>query len=228
MSIKRIFASFILFFACNLLLAQPHLRLASISGPNFPGASDTAYQYISYVGITIQVQNLDTTFFNDTLDILIKGDTGTRDSIYVGFAQQIAPGDSATITANPFVFKPTNFDDGDNIVVIWPAARNVAVQTTDSLSFHIFYISNASFIDDVKKEPVKLYPNPATGFIYLGNEVNLKFRRVRIYEDSGRIVYEDSKMNRFIAIDQWKCGQYLIDIEKQDGTHQILKLIKVN
>ncbi len=222
---KKILYLLLFLLAGQHVNAQFHLSIDSIAGmPQFP--TDSAYEYQSY-NITTRIVNNDSVPFQDAVIVLIKSITapfvdtlyGDTTSIFIA-----GPG-SALVTRNNYVFSPVYFDDGDNIVVVWPQARNTG-SIGDSTSFHIYFISLLASVERPELKSPIYYPNPATQSIYLKNPTGIAIKRVRIFDISGKEVYHNNSMSSFISIEKWPSGLYIIDVEGDDGLHKIIKIQK--
>lgn len=195
-----------------LLLGLPfvgqgqHLRIDSIAG--FP--SDTASEALSYP-LQITVSNLDSVDFQDTLDILIRSDTTLATDTLASDTVTILGFSSITMNNPNYVFSPTHFDDGDNIVVVWPQARNTS-PSIDSSVYMVYFVSLAAGIPTVPYENL-FYPNPAVRYLNLGDR--MLFGQVRIFDMSGRLVSKLEVNQGLIFIDDLQPGMYLVETSIQ-------------
>jgi hypothetical protein len=222
---KKILYFLFLLFSSHTLIAQSHLRVDSISG--IPAQGDSTFEYNPYT-INLIIQNLDTAQITDTIDVFIqRQDTAhPADILYSDTVPMtIAGGGSIQVQSNNYVFSPVNFDDGDNIVVVWPQARTTPVTIIDSSVFHIFYVSLVASTPSGAEKDFMLYPNPATRYLLLGKS-DSRLKQVRIYDISGREVYRSDTPGNFIDIESWNPGTYLIEIEKVDGGKRVVKVQK--
>ena len=136
--------------------AQVHLRVSSLS--RFPVApTDTAYESLSYDSIQVLVENIGNTILNaDNIILYILGNPASGPDILYDDTNAVYTAQAGSVTPiNSFTynFRPTHFDDGDNIVVVWPAARYTP-HTSDSLTFHVYFVSLLAGIDKPVESPI--------------------------------------------------------------------------
>jgi hypothetical protein len=203
-----------------------HLSVDSVGGLNSQG--DTAFQYQSYQ-LTVYITNHDSAQFNDTIDIITQtNDTAlAQDTLIADTFVSIAANNSTSIITTGYVFSPVNFDDGDNIVVVWPQARASHGQgTADSLPIHVYFVSLAASVNDPVQDDIAYYPNPVTDFLFIKNDGSKDFKQVRIYDSSGQIVYQSFNPVKFISVKDWKAGVYYISIDLKNGIEKKFRIIK--
>lgn len=224
---KKLFYLLLLIFCGSSLFAQPHLRISNISGIPVTGIpNNIVYEVNTYDSINVTIVNDDTTSFSDSLSILIKsGSIQYTDTLVHESLVNIASGDSITLLRSGYIFSPIYFEDGDNIVVVWPAARHLPIQT-DSLSFTLFFVSLVANVSNISNEPLILFPNPASKYIYFRGIEEIAIKQVRIYDISGKMIYSNSSIQRYMSIEKWKSGLYFINLEKDDGSVQVISLQK--
>jgi hypothetical protein len=227
MPMKKFLFLFFIILITGTAGAQ-HLRISSISGiPLFPG--DTVFEASQY-SVSVIVVNDDSVAFDlsDTIDILITNNDSlfTTDTIATySDTTSLFPGDSVTISNSLYVFEAPHFDDGDNIVVVWPQAR-ISGGTYDSLSFEIYYVSLGSGIDEQEVSGLIVYPNPSTDYLFLGNSHKFKIKQVRILDLSGKEIYLDKTQNLVIPISNLKAGQYLLEVQNTGGRKKVFTIQK--
>lgn len=209
--------------------AQVHLQISSLS--RFPvSPTDTAYESLTYDSILIQVQNIGNTLLNaDNITIFIQGGTPASgpDILYkdTNALYSIQLGSSALINASGFVFKPTHFEDGDNIVVVWPQARTTP-HISDSLTFHIYYVSLLGGLTNIAEEPVIISPNPLNDFVALEIPLNIAAKQVRIVDMLGRTVIKLNEGFNYIPTTDWTPGMYILQYTDKSGKPVSRRLIK--
>ncbi len=220
----------IFFFAGTMLPAnaQVHLQISSLS--RFPvSPTDTAYESLTYDSIMIQVQNIGNTILNaDNISILILGTPATGpDILYedTSMLYTLQGGSTALINASGFVFKPTHFDDGDNIVVVWPQARTTP-HISDSLTFHIYYVSLLGSLTNIEEEPVLISPNPLNDFVALEIPSKLGAKQVRIVDVMGRTILSLNEGFNYIPTSDWTPGMYILQYVDKSGKPVTRRLIK--
>jgi hypothetical protein len=219
------------FFMAGTLLsstAQVHLQISSLS--RFPvSPTDTAYESLTYDSIMIQVQNIGNTILNaDNISILILGTPATGpDILYedTNALYTLQGGSTALINASGFVFKPTHFDDGDNIVVVWPQARTTP-HISDSLTFHVYYVSLLGSLTNIEEEPIIISPNPLNDFVALEIPSNLGAKQVRIVDIMGRTIISLNEGFNYIPTSDWTPGMYILQYINKSGHPVSKRLMK--
>lgn len=221
----------LIFFIAGTILtasAQVHLRISSLS--RFPVSPlDTVYELNTYDSIQIQVQNIGNVVLNaDNISVYILGGTPASgpDTLYEDSTlYTLQNGSVANLSVSGFVFKPTHFEDGDNIVVVWPVAR-LTPHTSDSLTFHIYYISLLAGIVDPEKDLVVISPNPANDYIALEIPPDLGVQQVRIIDLLGRPVISLKAGFNYIPTSDWNAGIYLLQYIDSFGRQVTKRIIK--
>jgi hypothetical protein len=207
--------------------AQPHLRISSLS--RFPVApNDTAYEASVYDSITIQIENIGNTAILDQYDVFMSAHPADRDTLYNytdTFNTVIQGGMTFVVVTNNFRFSPSHYDDGDNIIVVWPAARNTPNVTSDTLTFHIYFYSLTHSIPEEGLNPITFYPNPATDYILLQIPDKNTLKQVRIYDLSGRLLFDLPEGNSYIPISNWAKGMYLLEMVGVRGERLVRKIV---
>jgi hypothetical protein len=211
-----------------LLLSSPtvysqHLSITGISG-NLP-LHDTAYEAVAvYDSINISIINNDSVAFFDTLDVFIRANLRPASYLYQGQSpDSIGPFNTITVLPPGYHFDPQYFDEGDNIVVIWPAARNIPY-TTDSLIDSI-YFQSINLVPELNQFDITVFPNPSTDYIYLDGIDKIKTGQVRIYDILGKEYYDQPEIGRYVSIRHLPSGIYYLDIEKTDGSRNVITLV---
>ena len=224
---KKLFYLLLLILCCRSLFAQPHLRISSITGIPVTGIpNNVVYEVNTYDSINVTIVNEDTSSFSDSLFILIKSDSAQiADTLVQQTFVNIASGDSIILLRSGYVFSPVYFEEGDNIVVVWPSARLKPIQA-DSVIFDLFFVSLLASSNNILNETIILFPNPATKYISINGLDKMDIKQVRIYDLSGKVIYNHSSMQRLIPIEDLKPGIYFIKIEIADGSMRVFKFQK--
>jgi hypothetical protein len=220
------------FLSINLqVFSQLNVKVTSLQG--IPFISGMAQEDSSYF-ISFDLVNTGTITVSDTFDVFIQADaliidsnaviTTLSDTNTAGF-DSIAPGDTISKSNQSFLFSSVNFDSGDNIVVVWPHAR-MANMDGDKDTTHIFFIPLNNNIDDPENSSIILYPNPSTSYISFKDPGQGKIKQVRILTVDGKLVFQTQNTRDFINIADWKPGLYFIEVEKTDGTRNMIRLQK--
>lgn len=101
-----------------------------------------------------------------------------------------------------------------NYQIINNGTSKTLIITNPANGNKIYY--NNSFLetkDTISKKSFKIYPNPAKDFLVIENiEKNLN---LKIYETSGKLIYETLTSDKSVRIDvtQFQKGQYILMIE---------------
>ena len=218
-----------IFFAFAILptFGQVHLRITSLS--RFPvSPTDTAYENRSYDSIQVAIQNTSNFILNnDNIVIYIVGNPALGvDSLYSDTAlYTITPGTSTSILVPPYNFHPTHYDDGDNIVVVWPAARTTPY-TCDSLIFHVYFVSLLANIDHPENSSFAIAPNPISDYIVLELPDDSGLKQVRIIDSLGRIMFTLKDGRNYIPTNEWSTGIYYLQYYDRTGKSISKKLVK--
>ena len=228
MKFRQLFLTVLMAFGAFTATAQVHLRIASLS--RFPVApTDTAYESLSYDSIQVQIENIGNTLLNaDNIILYIVGNPALgQDILYDDTtAYYSAQAGSATpINGFTYNFRPTHFDDGDNIVVVWPAARNTP-HTSDSLSFHVYFISLLAGLDPVSKDPIVVAPNLVNDFIVLDLPQETMSKQVRILDSTGKTLFNLKPGQNYISTSDWAPGIYLLQFTDIHGKSVSKRIVK--
>lgn len=207
--------------------AQPHLRISSLS--RFPvSPNDTAYEAQVYDSITVQIDNIGNTVLVDQYDVFMSARPADRDTLYYypdTFQTVLQAGMTLIYNVDNFRFSPSHYDDGDNIIVVWPAARNTPNVTSDTLTFHIYFYSLTHSIPEDGLSPITFYPNPATDYILLQIPDKNVLKQVRIFDLSGRLLFDLPEGNAYIPISNWARGMYLLEMTGVKGERLVRKIV---
>lgn len=155
--------------------------------------------------------------FNDSLKVNV-GVFDTLDQMQVMHIENVGyktipTADSITLDTVAVNVNTSYFVDGNNTVVIWPAASGT--YTFDSLYFNFVYSSvNEAVAKDIN---VKLGPNPAVETIYLGDPDNV-VKQVRIRNVEGKLV-RPAHTNKFIFVGDLTEGIYLVEMQTLHGIY---------
>ncbi len=224
---KKLLYLLLLIFCGSSLFAQTHIRISHISGIPITGLpNNTVYEVSTYDSIEVTIVNDDTLSFSDSISIYIKsGSIQFIDTLIYATSINIASGDSIILHRSGFVFSRVYFDEGDNIVVVWPAARITPI-VSDSVTFNIFFISLLASSPEFPKEEIILFPNPVSKYLSIDGLNLIQIKRVRIYDLLGKEIYNHSSIHRNIPIENLSPGMYLLNIEITDGSMKVFKFQK--
>jgi hypothetical protein len=204
-----------LFFGTLLLLGflkaegQASLGFANNSTP---GLADTIIMNSS-ITYGVYVQNTGTQTFNGSFTVYMGvEDTAALfpnlvDSVMV--TTSLLAGDTALVTITHNV-DPLKFVDGNNTVVIWPAAPGY--QTTDTI-FKDVYVIEFNAMDEMALIDLNLYPNPVNGILFIKG--NFELESVRIMSLDGREIL--SAKNKQIDLSNFATGIYVVEVKAENG-----------
>lgn len=217
---------FVLLGGSTGLQAQsPRLTITSLSGiPTQQG--DTVTDTTRYA-LTAIVQNTGGGIYQGAIDILAQGNPLITDTL-AGDSSTflLTPGSAATINNPDLQFRPTFYDDGDNIIVVWPAARGAFVPA-DTITLFLFYLRLSQSAPETRIEPIRIRPNPAVDHFLLETGELKILEYVRIYDTRGALVLDLQRPEgNLISIGELPKGLYLIAFGRRDGTRLSARLIK--
>jgi hypothetical protein len=203
--------------------ASGQLSIVAITGYIDSTFNDTATDATGYGGL-YYIVNTDTTTIVDTIDVFLRANSHSVYNLSNSTTyDSLAPGD--TVVKNLTVqFDPIHFDDGDNIVVIWPAARN-SPPPYDTMTTHIYYDQSIG-VNELSQLPVTVYPNPASEYLVLGGLNGIKLKRVRILDSCGKEYYSGIPFAGMIPIGRLAKGNYIVHVEGMDGRVRTVQVIK--
>lgn len=228
MLLRRLLLLTFFSFAALTLTAQVHLRITSLS--RFPVApTDTAYEASTYDSVMVQVENIGNTVLFDNVSIFLQTTSNLQnltDTIYSDTSAyyNLPPNQPLIITADSYRARPIHFDDGDNIVVVWPAAR-LSSYTCDTLTFNVYFV-RINGIEEPKNDPIKLGPNPTSDYLVLDFPAKNSVKQVRIIDILGKEIYSLSPGQNYISTTAWAAGIYFLESLNNDGTRNVRKIIK--
>jgi Secretion system C-terminal sorting domain len=204
----------VLWLICSgIAMAQPKL-IIPYSG--FAFSTDSIGAGTTSITASMYVKNEDFTFsFSDTLYIHV----GVLDTLgqpqYMSGAnmgsQTINTNDSTYLPSVNITVNTSYFKEGNNTVVIWPAAPNS--YTLDSIWLPFYYTTVKELL--ANEIPVKIGPNPASESFYLTDPENL-VKHVRIQEMNGALI-GTVKTNTLTNVDRLPNGIYILRIETSVG-----------
>ena len=228
MQLRRLFFTILMVGSLISVSAQVHLRISSLS--RFPVSPlDTAYESSTYDSVLVTVENIGSALLNnDNITINILGNPANGiDILYedTNALYSIQLGTAVTILTSGYVFHPTHFDDGDNIVVVWPAAR-LTPHISDSLTFHVYFVSLLAQIQKSDRDPIFIGPNPINDYIILDLPDKNMFKQVRILNLLGSTIYTLSQGQNYISASGWASGLYFIELTDNNGQKITKRLIK--
>jgi len=220
---KKLFFIFLLctpFFFIEQNASAQTLRLDSVVGwPGFVIDSQV-------VGLQLFISNTGGTNFMGDLAILMNStqhDT-VPDTLYYD------PND--TIPGNAFydtieithTFNAADLDDGDNIVVVWPASSQVSV-IQDSLHFNL-YFNHMGVEENGSPQTVQLFPNPSGEIVHLRIAYPEKVEQVRVYDVLGEdLLIFDSGVSRF-NVASLSSGVYFVEVRNKDHSMVVKKFFR--
>ncbi len=203
-----------LFLICsNLAMAQPKL---SIPYSGFVFSTDSIGVSTTSITASMYVKNEDFFFsFADTLYIHVGVlDTLGQPQYMSGTntgSQSINTNDSTYLSGVNITVNTSYFKEGNNTVVIWPAAPNSYTQ--DSIWLPFYYTEVKDLL--ANEINIKIGPNPASEALYLADPNNV-VKHVRIRGMNGSIINYSSS-NKLIDISSFTNGIYFVELETEVG-----------
>ena len=209
----------------TLYAQAPRLTITSITGiPTQQG--DTITDTTRYTFSAV-VQNTGGGAFQGAIDILAIANPQLVDTLAGDSANFIlTPGSAATLSNPNLQFRPTYYDGGDNIIVVWPAARGMVVPA-DSITLQLYYLRLTQSAPETRLEPIRIRPNPATDHILLETGEIKSLEWVRIYDTRGAMVRSIPRPeSSLIQLGDLPAGLYLLEITQSNGARLSTRLIK--
>jgi len=188
-----------------------------------PGLADTLIKgsNITY-GVTVMNTGNQPVVSNYTVYIAVWDTTfmfpDIVDSIDIA-NNSLQPGDSSQVTITHNV-DPLKFMDGNNTVVIWPAAPGY--QTTDTIFKDVFVIQFEN-TDELAVSQLIVYPNPATDLLYI--RTDFKVESVRILDLNGKEFI--SSRECVLDLSDFENGLYMIEVKTSDEKYLRKKVLLV-
>lgn len=227
MNFRKILALLTFQLAVVAAFGQGEIRIVSLT--HFPVAPvDTAYESNTYDSIGITISNIGNSVIVDHFDVFASARPADIDTIFYDpdtTNKVLQTGDSLEQFRNGFRFRPIHYDDGDNIIVVWPAARTTPNIISDSITFVINFASINGIIH-TEKETIELFPNPAVEYFVLRSPDKNTFKQVRIFDSTGRMVFELTPGDNYIPVNDWQSGVYMLEVYTAEG-YRIVKRLMV-
>jgi hypothetical protein len=190
--VYRLSHIFLILIAYLGLMQQAEAQSSKLAVSHILNFPDTIYEGVAYSNILVVVSNEDTiqdyqgsisvNFLTDSINVPVQLSPGSTNFL-------LAPGDTAVFIINNYIFDPSAFKAGENIVVVWPVAN---VNDVDSLYTPTYFVHTADIKDPLSLSELSIYPNPAQEYIIIKNTSGLDLEQVRIYIMDGRLagIYE--------------------------------------
>ena len=179
------------------------------------------------VGMSIIISNTGGAFFNSDLAILIHTDSSLSpvDTLFydTSYTLQNTFTDTIVIT---HTFNAADYDEGDNIVVVWPASSQSAILVDpDSLVFPLIFRHLGVPENDPGQE-VSLYPNPAAHFVNLEIDHPEKVEQVRIVDVLGKDLLNFSGAVEKFSVESLSSGIYFVEVRNKDQSFIVRKFFR--
>lgn len=198
------------------------VKADSLTVINAPGLPDTVLMgdEVSYL---VVVKNNDSVDFTGGYWLFFAIDNGGPIVPYDSIQTQPTSGSilsgSTDTTFRTDTILPTRFQDGGNVIIIWPAAPNL--YDVDTARFDVFVLNFNDILET--DQPYILYPNPATEILFIRSEAPIE--QVRIFNASGQLV--KTEKNKYgINISDISPGIYFTEITNSRGETRTIKIIK--
>jgi hypothetical protein len=229
---KSLLLFFLAFTGC-LLYAQPKLAIQSVWTLPADTVDWNGNQY--YLEYRAIVTNVGNNVLNGPVRLLCRYNGDTVDwkkadfvvsTFEVGDTQMVAYTDTID------VINGARYKGGDNIIVIWPAADNINVQTPDSDSVDIFIknlVPNAASDPVELKRRVQLYPNPVGQSLHLDyREAVHKLEYVRVVNLTGQVLKRKEEAVSSLDFSDLPAGLYMVELRYRDGVWGTFRVLHEN
>ena len=168
---------------------------------------------------------------NSSIEMMIAVEDSTANSTYSTSSLGLFADVDSTLSPNDSLFivvwdnvSSARYSQGDNIVVIWPAAISPYPITTDEFIGNI-NVSTLSSVEQKQSEGFNIFPNPITDKATIKTQQPITtFKMIDIL---GNVVrYAENIQDNFIAIhkNELESGIYFIEIKVGNNT-EIKKVI---
>lgn len=212
------------FLIISALSTAQRLSIVGLSGlPTLP--ADTAYDSISYP-VSISIANTGGGVYTGGVDVLMQAGQNPVHTLYSDTSRivQLTQGMVDTLFNPSYIFDAVNFDSGDNIVVVWPAAR-VAGTPSDTVSILIHFQQLPQGVESPVLKPISVFPNPSSSFIYLKPAQGEILERVRILSLSGALFLDDASGAGLYRVDALPAGVYVLTAVMRDGSVRVARVM---
>ena len=190
--------------------------------PIYPQCPDTVIVGQQSINMVVRIYNYNT--INDYVgQLYVKFDASdtaaqiflARDSFLLnsGALVTIPAHDSvAFLIPDTITFDTTHYRLGSNVVIVWPATSNnqlkfnpysTCVNMLTTLGINDFDNLSSTFV---------VGPNPASSKIRLLSDIQKITESVRIYDATGRIVYNEKMKGNTIPVEFLNPGTYILEI----------------
>lgn len=190
----------------------------------FPRPIPGPYFYNDTLNFEFDIFHTDSAFFNDSIWILQKVNSGPVDTVISTFLD----------TLTQFQQYRTNFRDtiiparygGINVVVIWPSAPNVIA--TDSAKVIDFFVKNGVGIGEPSSlSRIKIYPNPTADLARIEHDIrNHLVKSLELYTIDGRLIRKMDEIPDKVDVGYLADGHYLLRLTLISGESQTMRLVK--
>ncbi|MEO8148788.1 MAG: T9SS type A sorting domain-containing protein [Bacteroidia bacterium] len=230
--IKRLLLLLIIFALSLTVKAQgpPTLKVTTITVNGIANFPDTIYGGVFYSYI-ITIRNLDSTitYVSDSTEaftINMRTDSSLIGAftIYSDSAQiVILPGDSFSLQYSD-TFPSGGFKIGNNVVVVWPSINTLLPSLIADSSYFTIYFPGILGIPDFDKLNLLVYPNPFIDLLSFSNTYDN--HQLYIYDEAGRLVYQNPFDKKSYDLSFLKQGLYLVELRKSNIVVARRKMIK--
>jgi hypothetical protein len=121
----------------------------------------------------------------------------------------------------------------DSIHIIWPSGVvDYLFDTTINTTLHIVegshpYPIHPTGIAAVGHSRLNIYPNPATGTLYINNPETLLLASATVYNASGKEVLYLTEVKDALDIQMLPAGNYVLSIKTQSGERIAQRFLKL-
>lgn len=160
---------------------------------------------------------------DDLVQLAISQDGGTTWSVLKTWDA----GNSPSNTSNQYIFDLANFQSANTKFALY--ATNGTVADSNDVEFFVdnFVVEQNSLATSeasVKKNTIRVYPNPFSEILNISDAANVK--NVMVTDLAGRLVKTIANPSATLQLGDLKEGLYIVTLEMKDGSRQSVKVIK--
>lgn len=160
---------------------------------------------------------------DDVVQLAISQDGGTTWSVLKTWDA----GNSPSNTSNQYVFDLANFQSANTKFALY--ATNGTVADANDVEFFVdnFVVEQnnlATSEASVKKNAIRVYPNPFSEILNISDAGNVK--NVLVVDLAGRLVKTIANPSAVLQLGELKEGLYIVTLEMKDGSKQSVKVIR--
>lgn len=185
---------------------------------DYPQCPDTAFLNQQSGNISVTIQNFDTAAFSGQLYVKFDASDSTlqlqRDSFFVngGALVTILGGGTGIFSVSGSInFDTAHYRLGSNVVVVWPVVVNGNSKYNPYLTC-VTVFGTLGLTDFYLQSSLTLSPTLVNNEIRLSVQIQKIAEDVRIYDTTGRIVYNEKMKDSTIPVEFLNPGMYILEI----------------